>query len=298
MLFGAFATNIMAKMASKPPNFAGLTKPSVDPERRRRYRKKEELVDEAPLDIEKARRILEQHLHFCFILPMKVQPNMRQFRDFSEAVRISRKIVHLLRHDLPKSGLRYATDGSVLLSEVLEFLKISGFSTTEEKIVAASHSTFGEGKLRYVVGQITNGPKFVGAVGGHTFDVSFPLGSIPLVPEGAARLGPVFHRTDAIRAICKSGFISKMKREGGIHLFFGSNHAYQRTGQGFRVYLEVAMRHSLVFSWNRFSNILFCLGKPTGDSFDGKLPLKIEGDTLAARSSQERQTRTVAVIST
>ena len=99
-------------MAEAPSlkNFVDLFKilPVQNPNERKRYRKKYEKVDENPLDIEKAKFKLERNLKFFQVLQIPKKPKAGIFHNRQEAVSLSRRTVHLLRHSLPESGLSYA----------------------------------------------------------------------------------------------------------------------------------------------------------------------------------------------
>ena len=267
-------------MAGAPlKNFLDLYKsmPVQDSNERKRYRKKFEKVDTNPLDIEKAKFKLEKNLNFFQVLPTPKE----MAADRKEATSLSRRVVQLLRHSLPDSGLSFAKDGSVLLSQVLQMWKDQGFHTTEEKVIAASHPSYGNNKIRFLVGEKLGGERFVMAVGGHSFDLPHPFGSIPLDLHTASQVDPAFHRTNARYEIEKDGFISQMQRGGGINMSYGQNHPYLQSGHGFRVFVAKAIKNGIFFCHNRYSDILFCLGKNDSEGFDGKLPLRVGQDQLA-----------------
>ena len=252
------------------------------PEERKRYRRKYNPVDQIPLDQELAKLKLSQKLNFCQIVKMPSAPAPGIFSNSSEGKTISRKLVHLLRHDLPGSGLQFSDDGAVRVKDVIEKWKNEGFECTEEKIVASSHKDFGGGKVRYVIGEMTGFGSFIGAIGGHSFPVSNPLGTDPLSDHAATQIKFAYHATTATTKITSSGFISQMQRTGGINCFYKTQnelpHAYETNTSGFKIDLVEAMKFGIVFQHNRFSDIIFCLGKwdESKGMFDGKLPIEIK----------------------
>lgn len=256
-------------------NFIDLYK---DQNRRKRYRKKNEWisVDERPLDFDNAKYKLEKNLNFFHVLT----PDVSEF-DGREMKNISKKVVQLLRHSLPASGLKFAKDGSVLLGDVIQLWRNEGLDTTEQKVIAASNPIYGSNKLRFLVGEKIGSGKFLVAVGGHTFNLPHPFGSIPIETNTAWQVDPAFHRTDARFSIERDGFISQMQRGGGINLSYGEQHPYFQAGHGYKIFVEDAINEGIFFCHNRFSDVLFCLGKMENNDFDGMLPLSVGDHQLA-----------------
>ena len=179
---------------------------------------------------------------------------------------MSRKVVTLLRHNLPNSGLPYANDGSIRMKDLIELWKSQGFFTTEEKIIACSDPYYGGGKSRFVVSQEAQGlqgGKFLVATGGHSFPLSMPFGSIPVRSDCARLIDPAFHQTDAKDEIEQAGFISQMRREGGINCSYGSNHSYARRGNGYWILVAKSISFGIRFCHNQYSDIVFCMGEGT-----------------------------------
>ena len=247
-------------------------------EKRKRYRKKERAsTDEKPLNLGVAKQKLEQNINFAQVLPESMTAEI--FCNQKEGEEISRKLVRFLRHDLASSGLRYTGDGAVLLQDVLQHWRQTGFDCTEEKVIEACKPKYGKGKTRIVVGEVENHGQFLCAVGGHTFDVPNPFGSYQMSLLDGKIMSMAYHATPSIELIKTAGFISQMTRNG-VHLFYsppsGKAHSYARRSTILRVDLLAAMNGGIVFKHNRFSDIVFGMGQwcPETQSFDGKIPLK------------------------
>ena len=119
-------------------SFRELYAPPRQPDVRKRYRKNYDKVDDSPLDYEKSKFKLEMNLRFFQLHQIPAPRNRpKVFRNKGEGIALSKKVVNFLRHDLSNSGLPYANDGFIRMSDLIQFWRRQRFYTTEEKIVAA-----------------------------------------------------------------------------------------------------------------------------------------------------------------
>ena len=265
----------MAMNMSGQSTFIQLFKPPLDPSIRKRYRKKERIsVDEQPHDFKNAEFKLSLNLKLTRILS---SPPTGIFSNWGEGVSLSQRLAKLLRHDLPQSGLTFTGDGAVLLDDVLQLWRNNGFHCTEEKVIAACNPAYGNGKTRVIVGEVIGQGKFVCAVGGHSFELHNCIGTQPMSMAEAKKTKYAFHVTKSRREVERSGYLSKMQRNG-IHCFYmpssGRNHAYFQEGDRLKIDLEAAMQSGIEFHHNLFSDIILGMGKWQHDShnFDGRIP--------------------------
>ena len=129
-------------------------------EKRKRYRKKERVsTDEKPLNFGVAKLKLEQKIIYAQVITGSL--TAESFCNQKEGEEISKKLVKLLRHDLASSGLRYSGDGAVLLQDVLQYWKQTGFDCTEAKVIEACKPKYGKGKMKSVVGEVKNHGRFL-----------------------------------------------------------------------------------------------------------------------------------------
>ena len=193
---------------------------------------------------------------------------------------LSRKLVKLLRWDLPSSGLVYReNDASVNLHHLAHH-----FQVTPSTVIKATAVIVGKGKRRMIAFEerivgTERKERRVAAVGGHGFHVPNPQGHKLIDKEDVEFFAPLIHATDAREKIEECGFLSAMSREGGI------NFASKRPG-GYRPKADVmvtidarqllsAIENGLNFFHNEYSGLVFGVGKRKGDgSWDLEIPIK------------------------
>ena len=123
---------------------------------------------------------------------------------------------------------------------------------------------------------------WIAALGGHNFPVFAPPGHaiIPLPTKSIPLdLTPLVHETGAVREIRTCKFLSSMKRSGGINFCPRETGGY-RPKAPYKVCIEeaqlqAAISEGLVFFENRFSELVFGVGRWDYQKnwWDGRIPM-------------------------
>ena len=114
----------------------------------------------------------------------------------------------------------------------------------------------------------------IAALGGHSQKVFAPTGHYRLGKESIQQLAPFTHHTSATKAIIQAGFLCQQDRKGGINFGTGENVYRPTATHKIEVNAETALEHGICFFGNRFSDVVFAMGKWEGDGWDGKIPLQ------------------------
>ena len=193
---------------------------------------------------------------------------------------LSRKMVRLLRWDLPSSGLSFRkVDGSVNVAVLARYFRVK-----EEMVEKATSSDVGKGKRRMIVIEervvgTKKKERRIAALGGHGFAVQSPPGHKIIEKETAGQFAPLVHETDARAEIERSGYLSAMHRAGGINFTIREPGGYRPKANTIIAIhshqLVAAIETGLTFFHNPYSGLVFGVGKQNDDgSWDGKIPLE------------------------
>ena len=181
---------------------------------------------------------------------------------------LSRKLVRLLRWDLPHSGIPFSRhDGSALIEDVADCLRVS---IDMVRCASASIDTKKK-KMRTIVFELfSHGRKEirVAALGGHGFPVYAPPGHClitNLSPEDGTQVTPLVHETDKVSLIKQAGYLSSMDRNGGINFHPKVSGGY-RPNANYEISIDDAqlvnaINDGLQFFHNHFSGIVFGVGQ-------------------------------------
>ena len=93
------------------------------------------------------------------------------------------------------------------------------------------------------------------------------------------RFFPLIHETDAREKIEESGFLSAMRREGGINFTSKQPGGYRLKANALVTLdaqqLKNAIESGIIFFYNEFSGLVFCVGEKTENgTWDLKIPTK------------------------
>ena len=113
----------------------------------------------------------------------------------------------------------------------------------------------------------------VGALGGHSIEIMAPPGHYPLGKESLSQLAPLTHRTSATGDILKAGYLCQQGRKGGINLSTGVNSYKEWASHEIELDAEAAHKDGHAFFGNRFSDVVFAMGKWKQGHWDGKVGL-------------------------
>ena len=193
---------------------------------------------------------------------------------------LSRQLVKLLRWDLPSSGLTFnQNDGSVNVAHLAQHFRV-----TQSALVEATSSDVGKGKRRMIAFEErvigTNRiERRVAALGGHGFHVPHPQGHRLIDKEDIEIFAPLIHETDARENIEESGFLSAMRREGGINFTSKRPGGYRPKAKTLVTLdaqqMKRAIESGLTFFHNEFSGLVFGVGKKKENgTWDLKIPTK------------------------
>ena len=208
-------------------------------------------------------------------------PNLRLKKEEVKNLEwLSRKMVKLLRWDLPTSDITYRkTDGSVSVAHLAHH-----FGVPEDILEKASSSDVGKGKQRMIVFEervigTQETERRIAALGGHSFGVKFPPGHKMIEKEDVEKFSPLVHETDAREKIEASMFLSAMHRAGGINFSVKKPGGYRRNANTIITInaeqLASAIASGFTFFHNEFSGLVFGLGRKNEDgSWDGKIPIE------------------------
>ena len=194
--------------------------------------------------------------------------------------KLSRQLVKLLRWELPSSGVTYnQNDGSVNVVHLAQHFRV-----TQSALIKATSSDVGRGKRRMITfEEKTNGTdrteRRIAALGGHGFHVPHPQGHRLIDKEDSEIFSPLIHETDAREKIEESGFLSAMRREGGINFTSKQPGGYRLKANALVTLdaqqLKNAIESGIIFFYNEFSGLVFCVGEKTENgTWDLEIPTK------------------------
>jgi hypothetical protein len=177
---------------------------------------------------------------------------------------------------------------------------------SERDVQAACHPYFGDGKKRFVLYEIFQRGQIeirVAATGSHFFQVPSPVGSYLLVKCEACQqkkklqkemgeeereeqreeerecnhLKEIFHRTDKDAEIRASKILSSMDRPGGVNCSLPGMRGY-RDDSRYKITIDVekTLNAGYALMQNRFSEVVFILGKWVNGGWDGCIPFDEE----------------------
>ena len=95
-----------------------------------------------------------------------------------------------------------------------------------------------------------------------------------LAKESIKQLAPLTHHTSTTKEIIQAGFLSQQDRKGGVNLSTGKNVLRPRATHKIEVNAESALEHGFFFFGNRFSKVVFAMGKWEVDCWNGKIPMR------------------------
>ena len=101
-------------------------------------------TDERSLDRETAQLKLGQKLKFSKVLSDVSVDAV--FCSHQEGKLLSKKLVQFWRHDLASSGLKFSSDESVLLGDLLVLWEVEGFACSAKKVIEACKPKCGNKK--------------------------------------------------------------------------------------------------------------------------------------------------------
>ena len=225
-------------------------------------------------------QVVAKHLASNLVFKQVARDHKTPFQALSKkrGQKIAKKLSFFLRHHLPK-GNYSENDGSVDVEVIQQKL---GFP--KEDILLATNLEFDSSsgeklkKRRFVVLEMVHPclPKKIriAALGGHSQKVFAPPGHYRLEKESIKQLAPFTHHTSAAKDIIQAGFLCQQDRKGGINFSTGENVYRPSATHKIEVKAESALEHGFCFFGNRFSNVVFAMGKWEGDCWDGKIPLR------------------------
>ena len=216
---------------------------------------------------------LSKNLVFKKVVPAQMPRNPKR------ATYLSRKLVQLLRWDLPKSKISFlAQDGSAEIEAVAKYF---GILVDDVKEAAFSEG----GKQRVVMFELISygmTETRISALGGHGFRVFTPPGHrlVPFMTSKKHEISLLYHETAAVKAIKTANQLSSMDRAGGINFHPKVAGGYRPNADHDMVIGEFQLNQALVdgfvFFENHFSGLVFGLGKWKQDKgwWDGVIPLR------------------------
>ena len=221
-------------------------------------------------------RHLSSTLVFRQVPPDEIDPLKKLSREKGQ--KISKKLSFLLRHKLPM-GTYSNIDGTMDITSIQSNL---GF--LRDEILLATHPAYGqEGdvkliKRRFIIVEHIYPDQSretrVGALGGHSIEIMAPPGHYPLGKESLSQLAPLTHRTSATGDILKAGYLCQQGRKGGINLSTGVNSYKEWASHEIELDAEAAHKDGHAFFGNRFSDVVFAMGKWKQGHWDGKVGLE------------------------
>ena len=171
------------------------------------------------------------------------------------------------------------TDGTLDITSIQSNL---GFS--KDDILLATHPAYGQKgdvklmKRRFIIVEHIHPDRSretrVGALGGHSIKIMAPPGHYPLGKESLSQLAPLTHRTSATRDILKTGYLCQQSRKGGINLSTGVNSYKEWASHEIEIDADAAHKDGHAFFGNRFSDVVFAMGKWKQGHWDGKVGLE------------------------
>ena len=190
----------------------------------------------------------------------------------SNLIMLSKRLVKLLRWDLPASEIPYNPyDGSASVLDVARYLR------ADESDIEMAISD-GSKKPRLFLFQF-GGKRKICALRGHGFPVLCPLGNWPISKKSATSYPDLFHETASGEKIKESGFISAMDRFGGVNFTVGSRGGYRNQADCLvkveAKNLVMAISLGLEFFENRITGLVFGAGRWINDGWDGIIPESI-----------------------
>ena len=101
-----------------------------------------------------------------------------------------------------------------------------------------------------------------------------PLPDIFQLEKSLTQLAPLTHRTSATKDIPNAGFLCQQSRRGGINLCTGKNSYKEGASHEIEIIADAAHQDGHEFFGNRFSDVVFAMGKWTHGHWDGKVGLE------------------------
>ena len=247
---------------------------------RQRYKNKTEKEKRERID--GAKSFLEDNLTFKKVLAFGTskgkEPHQRNLD------KCSKDLVALLRKSLPDSGLTWdRNDGSVLLDDA------AALTNWPLDTILQAVTPPPKQKIRLVVYEKgKKAERRIAALGGHFFVVRNPIGCFGVCRERAFQMRELVHETPHVEEIRQSGFISAMKRPGGVNFSIGSEERVEwrkAAPSEIRVNVVAAVDQGVFFMENRISGVVFGLGNFDVKSgwYDGKISF----DLCSARKKQK-----------
>ena len=186
-------------------------------------------------------------------------------------VTLSKRLVKLLRWDLPASGIPYNPyNGSASVAHVAKYLR------EKESDIEMAISDGGDKPRLFLFKLGNEGKRKICALGGHGFLVFSPLGNWPISKESAKSFPDLVHETASGEEIKESGFISAMDRFGGVNFTKGKRGGYRKQADCLVKMKPEKLALAISLGWdffeNRFSGLVFGAGKWSNDGWDGKIP--------------------------
>ena len=192
--------------------------------------------------------------------------------------RNSKKLSSFLRHNLPKG--KYSTLDGTLDIAVIQ----SKLGYTEDEILLATHPAYGHKgddglmKRRFIVVDHIHPDRSketrVAALGGHSIEIRAPPGHYPLGKESLSKLAPLTHRTSATKEILRTGYLCQQGRKGGINLSTGTNSYKASASHEIEIKADAAHKNGHAFFGNRFTDVVFAMGKWEQGQWNGKVDLE------------------------
>lgn len=254
--------------------------------KKQRYKKKKDYVEkmqEKKRRFDDAKAFLEENLSFKKILAFGTSKGKEHHQRTLD--KCSKDLVALLRKGLPDSGLTWdRNDGSVSLDDAatltnwpLDTILQAVTPPPKQKIRLVVYEKIGEKAERRIA-----------ALGGHFFVVRNPIGCFGVCHERAIQMRELVHETPSAKEIRLSGFISAMKRPGGVNFSIGSEERVEwrkAAPSEIRVNVVTAVDQGVFFMENRISGVVFGLGK--FDVVSGWYDGKISYEFCSARNKQK-----------
>ena len=253
------------------------------------YRFQDKRVEETRAELDFMKKDLGRRAHFqaisqqllsTLVFRQVPKDEADPFKKLSreKGQKISKKLSFFLRHDLPV-GTYSKTDGTLDIAFIQSSLRLS-----REEILLATHPAYGHKgddkvmKRRFIVLEKIHPDKSretrVAALGDHSIEVEAPPGHFPLGKESLTQLAPLTHRTSATKDILNAGFLCQQSRRGGINLCTGKNSYKEGASHEIEIIADAAHQDGHEFFGNRFSDVVFAMGKWTHGHWDGKVGLK------------------------
>lgn len=193
--------------------------------------------------------------------------------DKTEGEHLSRKMIKILRWDLPKSGLSYRIeDGSTMVDALAAHL-----GTSKNLVAMATDPVYGRGKRRMVL--LEAGTR-IAATGGQGFPVKSVPGHIRIDIEQAKSMSVLVHETSAVDEIKVSGSLKSMDRETGVNFTVGQRGGYRKQASHIiKLDLVKAIARGYTFFQNEYTKIVYGMGSWDSNVnwWTGEMHLNLDG---------------------